>query len=289
MKKQVLMVCASIVLGLGAGSAWAENPFMEKLPFAAGTIHYQFSGMEHGTETIYVDDYGIKSASYRETKSTMMGMTMETRTIDISDGQWDYSFDLVEGTGSKMGSPMYYMEQEYDKLTDAEKEIVAKNRKLMGMNVMAGLGGKVEENATELLGYSCDKVDAMGTVVHSIHGSSVILKSESNIMGMQMSVVATEVDTGKVDTKFFKFPDGIEPVFDEEGDAMSREMAAQTIAWLKDPEAASSGPPQMGAGMGMDRMQHVPQEDQADMMKGLEQMQEMMKGMQGMMPGGAGN
>ena len=65
---------------------------------------------------------------------------------------------------------------------------------------------------------------------------------------------------------------------------MSREMAVQTIAWLKDPEAAASAPPQMG--MGDDHMQQISPEEQAEMMQQLQQMQEMMKGM---MPGGTGN
>lgn len=288
MKKQFAAICTSVVIGLGAVSAWAENPFMEKLPFEQATIHYEVSGMEKGKETLYIDGYGEKSAMYRETSSSMMGMTIQNRTVEISDGQWDYSFDLEEGVGTKVGNPMYYMQQEYEQLGEADQELIKKNRKMMGMNVMAGLGGQVEENVSQLLGYDCDKVEAMGTLVYTIHGSSIPLKSETDMMGMKMSSVATEVATGDIESKYFAFPAGIEPEFDAQADAMSKNMAAQTIAWLKDPEAVAQPSP-AGEAMGQDRMQHIPEGDQGDMMKQLEQMQEMMKGMQGMMPGAAGN
>lgn len=253
-----------------------ENPFTEKMPFAEATIIYAISGMENGSETIYVKDHGSRSASYHKTVSNMMGMTMENNTIEITDPDWVYSFNLVEGTGSKSRNPMKYLQEEFAKLTAAERQQVMKNSKLMGQNVMAGMGGKVEENVAEILGYSCDRVNAMGTTVYSIHGSSLAVKTESEMMGMKMSIIATAIDKGEVDDKYFAHPAGIEAVHDEEADAMSLQMAQQTMAWLKDPEA-SSKPMQMGV---MDQPEQMPQlspEDQ-EMMK---QAQQMMQGMPG--------
>jgi hypothetical protein len=147
------------------------------------------------------------------------------------------------------------------------------------MGMMTGMGGTVEENVTELLGYSCDRVSVMGTTVYSIHESQIPLKSEANIMGMQMNIVATSVDKGKVDEKYFAHPAGLEAEYDQEADDMAREMAQQTIEWLKDPEAGNT-PPQMGGAALEERMQHVPQEDQ-EMMKQAEEMMEGLKGLLG--------
>jgi hypothetical protein len=205
-----------------------------------------------------------------------MGMTMENNTIEITDPDWVYSFNLVEGTGSKSRNPMKYLQEEFAKLSGAEKQQVVTNSKLMGQNVMAGMGGKVEENAAEILGYSCDRVNAMGSTVYSIHGSSLTVKTESDMMGMKMSIVATAIDKGEVDDKYFEPPAGIEAVHDEEGDAMSLQMAQQTMAWLKDPEA-SQKPLQMGGMDQLEPMEQMSPEDQ-ELMK---QAQEMMKGMQG--------
>lgn len=279
MEKRTLVVLLMtwLVVALGAVTAQADNPFEEKLPFKSATISYTISGIETGNETVYIDDYGKKRAIYHETVSNMMGMTIQNKTVEIMEGEWIYSYDLAEGLGAKNRNPMSYMQEEFERLSGAEQEQVRKNRKLMGMNVMAGLGGKVEENVAEILGYPCDRVNAMGTTVYSIHGSSIALKTESEMMGMKMQNIATAIDTGTVDSQHFSHPAGIEVEHDEDADAMSHEMAQQSLAWLKDPEAANR-PPQMSAMGQPDRMQYVPAEDQEEMMK---QMEAMMKGMQG--------
>ncbi len=257
--------------------AKGENPFEEKLPFETATITYAVSGLENGTEILYIDDYGTKTATYHKTVTTMMGMAMENSSIEITDVDWVYNFDLVEGTGSKNRNPKKYLQEEFEKLSGAEKEQVMKNQELMGMSVMTGMGGSIEKDATTILGYSCDKVTAMGTAVYSIHNTTVTLKSEADVMGMKMDVVATAIDEGPVDEEVFKYPEGIEVMHDTEVDLMSQQMAQQTMEWLKDPEAVNKTP-QMG-GMDQDRMQHVSEEDQ-EMMK---QAQEMMKGLQGVL------
>ena len=269
-----LLLLTILVPGPAAGQD--ENPFTEKLPFAEATITYAISGMENGSETVYIKDQGGRSASYRKTTTSVMGMTMENNTIEITDPDWVYSYDLVEGTGNKSRNPMKYMQEEFAKLSAAERQQVLKNRKLMGLNVMAGVGGTVEENATEILGYSCDRVNAMGTTVYTIHDSSLAVKTESEVMGMKMSIVVTAIDKGAVDDKYFIHPAGIEAVHDEEADAMSRQMAQQTMAWLKDPEA-SSKPLQMGAMDQSERMQHISQEDQ-EMMKQAQQIMQELHG-----------
>lgn len=276
MKKLVVLLLSLTIFGSGVAAAKDENPFEEKLPFQSATITYAISGLENGTEILYIDDYGQKSATYHKTATTVMGMTMENNSIDLTDSEWIYSYDLVEGTGNKSRNPMKYLQEEFAKLSADEKKQVLINREKMGMNVMAGMGGTVEENAIEMFGYSCDKMNAMGTTVYSIHGSSVALKTESNVMGMKMDIVATAVDKGDVDEKFFAHPVGIEVVHDEEADAMSLQMAQQTMEWLKDPEA-STHPPQEGM-MQSERMQQVPEEDK-EMMKQAEQMMQSLQGL----------
>jgi len=280
-----VLLLAWMTMSLGALAARAENPFVEKLPFQHATITYAVSGMEQGKETVYIDDYGNRSAAYRETVTSMMGMTIQNRTLEIVEGDWIYNFDLVEQVGLKSRNPMFYMKEEFDRLSGAEQEQVLKNSKLVGLSTMSGMGGKVEENAVEILGYPCDRVQAMGATVYSLHSSSVVMKTEAEAMGMKMLTVATAIDTGPVDAKHFAHPAGIEVAPDEEADSMARQMAQQAIAWLKDPEAANKPSPMAAMGQA-ERMQHVPPEDQADMMQ---QMEAIMKGMQGNMPGGAGN
>lgn len=273
--RMVFLLLSLIILVAEISLAKSENPFEEKLPFKTATITYAITGMENGTEMLYIDEYGQKRATYHKTMTKMMGMAMENSTIEITDADWVYVFDMVEGTGTKSSNPEKFLQEEFDKLSAAEKEQVMKNRDLMGAGVMSGMGGQIEKNAMEILGHSCDKASIMGTTAYSIHNTTIMLKSEANVMGMKMDVVATAIDEGKVDEKVFSFPEGIEVMHDQQVDMMSQQMAQQTMEWLKDPEAVNNAP-QMGA-MNMDRMEDIPEADQ-EMMK---QAQEMMKGFQG--------
>lgn len=273
----LLMALAAMVPGVTA--AEADNPFVRKLPFESATITYVLSGTQQGSEILYVADYGERSATYHKTVTTMMGTKMAIDTIEIKDPDWVYSYNLIDGTGSKSRNPLAYMQEEFAKLSADEKQRVLENSRQYGLNVMAGMGGRLEENAVDMLGYSCDRMSAMGTVVYSIHGAGIPLKTESDMMGMKMANVATAVDTGVVAEKYFKHPDGIEAVHDEEIETMSRQMAQQTMAWLKDPEALNKTP-QMGTMDQPGKMMSNPQENQ-ELMKQMEEMMRSQKGAAG--------
>lgn len=260
--------------------AQKEMPWEQKLPFKNMTVEYALTGMEEGTEVLYIKDSGKMSATYHTTVTSMMGMKMENKTIEIEDPEWIYSFDLVEGIGQKTRNPKKYMMEEYEKLSAADKKAVIENSKKMGGNFMQGMGGEIEQKVTKMLGFDCDRISVMGTTTYNIHNTPITLKMESSIMGLKMSQVATSVKKSKVDDKVFAHPEGIEPVFDEQADAMMRQMAQQTMAWLKDPQAAGAGAPSMGPAAPQNRQQNIPQEDQ-EMMKQAEQMMQGIKGLFG--------
>ena len=258
-------------------SAGDKSPWETKLPFKSATIHYTISGMENGSEVVYIRDYGREVATYHTAKTTMMGMSMVNETVEIDTPEWLYRFDLTESTGSKSVNPEKYMIEEYDKLSGAEQKRVRENGEKMGVTMAEGFGGNVQQNAKKILGYDCDRAEMMGTVVYSIHGSGIPLLVETDMMGMTMKIEATSVDKGKVAKKFFQFPKGIEPKFDPQSDAMAREMARQTIAALKDPESVKK----QGGIPGMQgQQQEMTPEEQQQMQKAME----MMKGMFGAPP-----
>lgn len=272
MKKGVLLgLILSLLLPLSV-SAGKKSPWEVKLPFKYATINYTISGMENGSEISYIRDYGREVATYHTTKTTMMGMTMVQETVDIDTPEWSYQFDLTEGTGVKSVSPEKYMVEEYNKLSKADQKLVAKNAEKMGVSMAEGFGGEIQQNAKKILGYSCDRAEMMGSVVYTIHGSSLPLLVETNMMGMTMKIEATSVDTGKVADSFFQFPKGIEAELEPQSDAMAREMAKQTIAMLKDPESAKQ---QGGLMMPGAQQQQMSPEDQ-------EQMQQAMEALKGL-------
>ncbi len=282
MRKKLGVIAALVLLSPVVVIAGSSNPWEQKLPFKEATIQYTISGMETGSETLYVRDYGRESATYHKGKSTMMGMTTVNDTVEIESPDWVYSFDLTARTGTKSVNPQKYMVEEYKRLSAAEQKQVEENIKKMGQPMGEVMGGKVEPKAAKILGYECDRVQMMGTTVYSIHETGIPLKIDSAMMGMAMKQEATKVDTGSVSSKYFEPPQGIEPVTDPEGDAMARTMAQQTIATLKSPdgaqkmqEQAADGDSMMGP-QGGGQQQMSPEEKQE-----MEQAMQMLKGMMG--------
>ena len=275
MKKCLLFLVVCLVPALSCAAS--ENPWESKLPFKTATIEYSISGMEKGGETVYIRDYGRETATYRSSVMSMMGMNQVTETIEFMDPDWVYSFDVKEGTGTKVANPQKYMIEEYNKLSKAEKDQVVKNSEEMsGGPLFGGMSADVEKNAAVILGYNCDRVSFMGATVYTIPKTGVALKTESNMMGMKMLIEATKIDEGSAPDKFFKHPEGITPVMDPEADAMARTMARETMTMLKDPDAAekSQNSPMMLPGMQQQDM--TPEERQQ-----MEEAMEMLKGVFG--------
>ncbi len=275
-RKNVFVLLTLLVMPLCV-FAGEESPWDTKLPFEEATIHYTVSGMENGSEVVYIRDYGREVATYHTTRMNMMGMSMVNETVEIENSDWVYSFDLTHRTGTKSVNPKKYMIEEYNQLSAADRDIVANNAEKMGGSLAEGLGGAVQQNAKKILEYSCDRAEIMGTVVYSLHGSEIPLLLESNMMGMKMKIEAISVEEGRVDADVFKFPKGIEPRYDQQSDTIAREMAKQTTAGLKDPESLK----RQG---GMPMMQGVKQEMTPEEQEQMQQAMEVLKGMFGNRP-----
>lgn len=271
----VIFIVAALLLPAVAG-AGTDNPWEKKLPFKKATITYTLSGMEKGSETLYIKDHGRQTAKYHKGTMKMMGMTQNSEIVEFIDPEWMYTFDLVEKTGTKAVNPQKYMIEEFNKLTEQEKKQVIENSKAMASGpMMGGMSAKVEQKVKKILGYECDRMTVMGSTVYTIHDTPIALLTETDMMGMKIKVEATNISTAKPDKKYFQHPEGITPVMDPDADAMARSLAKQTMEMLKDPEAAKnagSNPMQP-----QQNQQQIPPEEQQQM----EEAMEMLKGIFG--------
>lgn len=281
MKKGKLgLVLALLLLLPIMAAAGNSNPWEKKLPFKAATIHYTISGMEKGTETLYVREYGRETARYHNGKTSMMGTVTATDTVSIESPDWVYTFDLITRTGTKSVNPQKYMFEEYQRLSAAEQKQVLENVKKMSLFPGAeSMAAKVEQKAAKILGYDCDRVQMMGSTVYTLHDAGIPLKTESNMMGMSMKQEATSIDEGDVSAKYFEPPPGIVAVADPQADALARSLAQQTMATLKSPGGAKKMQeqavnPLLAPDEGGQQM--TPEEKQE-----MEQAMEMMKGRMG--------
>ncbi len=67
-------------------------------------IKYKVSGMNNGTETVYIDDWGRREAIYKKFTTKMMGIDIERNfmTLITDNGKWIYNIDLNSRTAIKM-------------------------------------------------------------------------------------------------------------------------------------------------------------------------------------------
>lgn len=262
--KWIGVIAVMMSLSLPQFGAAESIPWSWKLPFEQGVITYEISGMESGREILYLTDFGATAARHRETSTTILGITQKQSSREITTPEWIYSFDLQERTGSKSVNPKKLIIEEYEKLSDTDKQKVNENAREMATVFTGDLHARVEENVKEILGYSCDRTTAIGSTVFSIHGTGVSLLSETDFMGIQVKSAAVSVETVKVDSSVFELPEGIEVEHNQDADRMARLIAQQTMAALKDPESTSSKR-QGFMGVPSGEQPDIPEEDQLEM------------------------
>lgn len=238
MKNSIVVVLCLLILAVPIAAGAVSNPWNKKLPFKEATIHYELSGMEKGTEVVYIRDYGKQTAKYHSGTTSLLGMARKTNTVEITTPDWVYTFDLDKKTGTKVINPRKIMVEEYNNLSAADKEKALKNAEKTGGMMLNGLEGQVERNARTILGFSCDKVSMMGTTAYSIHDTPVTLLSDSNILGIEIRIEAIKVDEGSVDDKYFTFPTGIVAQPNSQADETTRSIVRQNIALMLDPDSA---------------------------------------------------
>ncbi len=274
MLKALLAGFLLILLMPLSGFSQEKSPWEVKLPFEKATIHYSINGMQNGTKVTYIRGYGREVATHQTTKTTMFGMSMVTETLEIITPDWVYDLDLSKKTGKKRVNPEQYMIEEFNRLSPGEQVQVRKNAADIGRSVGEGFGGKIEQNAETILGYSCDRSEMMGTVAYIIHGTDIPLRVATDMMGIKMKIEATSVDKNRIDESFFQLPTDIRLTLDAQSDTMAREVARQTIAILKDPQGAKKFAEEGHIPAMIPSMEMTPEEQ-----KQMEQAMEMLKGM----------
>lgn len=289
------LALAGLVVLSAVPALAADNPFRPKLPFNSAVIKYEHKGSEKGTSVLYLQ--GDKMAKHSDTKLSMMGMNQAKKSIQITTPDKVIDVDLMEKKATATGNMQTYMAQEYEKLSKAEQANVRKNAEKMGTAMAAQLMGKGSQPVIKegtYKGKPAQIVSMMGVTTYTWKDTPVTLKVEGSVMGMKMDEEAVDIAlNGPVPGDAFAVPGGIPVVFDKEADQMQRQMAANMVSMLKDPnfeqKMQSQGGP-MGAMMGgmmggqamQDAMQDMTPEER-------EEFQRMMKsrgrGGQGGQPG----
>lgn len=279
MKKRFLPPLSLALVFSASLALAADLPWEKRLPFKEAIIHYQLTGSEQGSETLYVRDYGRVRAKHHQASATIMGMTTKTATLELTDPDWVTTYNLIEKTGEKITNPQKIYQQEYSKFNAEEKKNFEKNAKELGSSVMGNFGATVKQSSAKLLGYDCDVTSVGGmSTVYLLHGTDIPLKSEVAMMGMANTNLATKVDTSaSVPDTAFQPPAGISAQTNAEAENMIAGTIEQVMETLKRPDGAKAmqqfGQPMLPAGA----MPQAMEGDQAEQQQVMREMEAAMK------------
>lgn len=143
----------------------------------AAMIKYNVSGMNTGTETVYIDDWGRREAIYRKITTKMMGVTIErdSMTLIAENGKWVYNVDLSARTAVKMNQANY-------------KALLGSS----GTN-MDKVIGAMKVGTEEVAGKACEVWERNYPYSKAWMWKGVALKKDQDVAAMRMITVATDV------------------------------------------------------------------------------------------------
>ena len=170
----------------GTSSEERKDAGYRRYQIESGIVEYAISGSQTGTETLYFDKWGMREAKYTNTEISAMGITQKTNQMTLMDGDWIYNVDLDKRTGTKMKNPLFEMIADKSGTKDFGE---------MGLQMLKEMGGE-KTGSEEIAGKLCDVWESKDLGSKSWIWNSLTLKTEVNMAGIAITILATKVDEG---------------------------------------------------------------------------------------------
>lgn len=222
MKSAVGMaVGAVVVLLAGHGSAAAAEEGQFELESAR--IVYELTGMQQGKQVVSFEDHGKRMRQEVDATMSMMGITMPLKTISITDGDTMYTLDPDKRTATKIDM----------------SGVDRKRMQAFSEEMLKQMGLKKTGASKTVAGKTCEVYEAEGTISPGQAGGagmaggpggpggagkpapgiglgtknclwkSMPLEIQMDMMGMQMNIRATSIETGiDIPDADLKVPEG---------------------------------------------------------------------------------
>lgn len=145
-----------------------------------GYIVYKYSGSATGYQKLSWTDYGHKEYVENSLSMSVMGFTTNENSFLLTLGSTQYKWDKGKTEGIKMVNPISKEYESYE----------GEYSKEMYKAVMDSLGYK-HKGTEVILGKKADIYE--GSMGKFWIWEGIMLKSTMNIMGMEMTVIATEI------------------------------------------------------------------------------------------------
>ncbi len=241
MRKTVSLAVISVLAFFCLSMASEASQGPARFPVKSGHLEYVLSGSTSGKKSVYFDDYGARYYELlEESTSVAFGkktVTNDSRKLTIRDETYTYSIDLSDLSGTKIKN------SELDEMTSALTQGMSqKDMEKMGKEMLEQMGGKIL-GKEKVLGRECEIVEVMG-VKSWLYKQTLSLKSETSMMGMENSEIATVFEENiSVPTSRFTVPEGA--TLEElsmngpmEGEGVSEEIVEMSLSYERFEQAA---------------------------------------------------
>ena len=199
--KKLIIVAISLAIVFQLKAQQSAKTYIIK----SGKVVYNLTGSTTGTKTIYFDDYGNKHYEHEKsvTETKVFGITdrSETDKITIINNNHFWTIDNINKKYYEGALPYSkFAKETADGMTEAEK-------KKLSDDILASFGGQ-RLGTEKVLGYSCEKISVMGSLIWVYKGIS--LKSKTDVMGIIVNENAVSFDENiNVPSDKFNPPSGI--------------------------------------------------------------------------------
>jgi hypothetical protein len=203
-RASLILTATVLIMAIVAAAMAIDNS--RAYPFKSAIITYRISGsIQQGAQTLYIDDYGTKTRTERETTINVMGAKRKHSSLEIDDGNYHYRIDLMRKTGEKTPSYSKMAEEMVRTMSEDQKKDMEK----LGKELAKGLTGKEEMKPAgkgTVLGKECAVYDLMG--VKTWLWNNLALKIENPALGnMLQEAVELQVDVPIAADRFKAPPD----------------------------------------------------------------------------------
>ncbi len=172
-----------------AGAANAADDDIRFYPVESFTLVSTMTGVNAGTKTMHVKDYGRTYVEIEQSTMSMMGFTQNTNKRVIIQGPNITTIDEVARTITTSVNPLY------ENIANQVRN--AGSGEELGRTYMQALGHRPTGQTATYAGETCEiwnNAQFMQTLCATDDG--IVLHIASNMMGMNMTTTATELRLG---------------------------------------------------------------------------------------------
>lgn len=162
-----------------------KSNFQKRYGVKSGIIEYDLSGVQEGTKTLYFDDWGMRQAEYTRSVISVSGYTKAVNLVTIIDGEYQYTINLDQKTGTKTRNPI---------IKEMESLKYEKGFNEFGEQMILKMGAE-KIGSDSFLGKDCDVYEIKNSNTKLWVWKWIILKSEIKSGRIDIGTTATKIQT----------------------------------------------------------------------------------------------